>query len=161
VPVLNELTAIRAEAIRATAAAHDRDPDELARELMHLLVADKTPEAIDATSAIPSLTTDHDDTLCILRPLTRLRSLSDPRQADALSGPWGSLQRIAGERTSFMALPKQTATSRGKNKLSWLAATSAGPQVGRGVKRPIPAAPPGAAPPRIRPSTVPTRTERS
>ena len=43
VPVLNELTAIQADAIRATAAAHDRDPDELALELMHLLVADKTP----------------------------------------------------------------------------------------------------------------------
>ncbi len=48
VPVLDELTAIQADAIRATAAAHDRDPDELALELMHLLVAEKTPEAIDA-----------------------------------------------------------------------------------------------------------------
>jgi hypothetical protein len=68
VPVLNELTAIQADAIRATAAAHDRDPDELAPELMHLLAADKTSEAIDATSAIPALTTDHDDTVRILLP---------------------------------------------------------------------------------------------
>jgi hypothetical protein len=69
VPVLNELTAIQADAIRATAAAHDRDPDALARELMHLLAADKTSEASDATSAIPALTTDHDDTVRILLPL--------------------------------------------------------------------------------------------
>ena len=62
-PVLNELTALQADAIRATAAAHDRDPDELALELMHLLAADKTSEAIDATPAIPALTTDHDDTV--------------------------------------------------------------------------------------------------
>jgi hypothetical protein len=41
VPVLNELTAIQADAIRATAAAHDRDPDELARELIHPLAADR------------------------------------------------------------------------------------------------------------------------
>ena len=69
VPVLNELTALQADAIRATAAAHDRDPDALARELMHLLAADKTSEAIDATPAIPALTTDHDDTVRILLPL--------------------------------------------------------------------------------------------
>jgi hypothetical protein len=69
VPVLDELTAIQADAIRATAAAHDRDPEELALELMHLLAADKTSEAIDATSAIPALTTDHDDTVRILLPL--------------------------------------------------------------------------------------------
>jgi hypothetical protein len=68
VPVLDELTIIQADAIRATAAAHDRDPDELAPELMHLLAADKTSEAIDATSAIPALTTDHDDTVRILLP---------------------------------------------------------------------------------------------
>ena len=61
-PVLDELTAIQADAIRATAAAHDRDPDELALELMHLLVAEKTPEAIDASPAICAFTTDHDDT---------------------------------------------------------------------------------------------------
>jgi len=35
---------------------------------MHLLAADKTSEAIDATSAIPALTTDHDDTVRILLP---------------------------------------------------------------------------------------------
>jgi hypothetical protein len=69
VPVLNELTAIQADAIRATAAAHDRDPDALALELMHLLAADETSEASDATSAIPALTTDHDDTVRILLPL--------------------------------------------------------------------------------------------
>jgi hypothetical protein len=69
VPVLNELTAIQADAVRATAAAHDRDPDALARELMHLLAADKTSAASDATSAIPALTTDHDDTVRILLPL--------------------------------------------------------------------------------------------
>jgi hypothetical protein len=69
VPVLNELTAIQADAVRATAAAHDRDPDALARELMHLLAADETSEASDATSAIPALTTDHDDTVRILLPL--------------------------------------------------------------------------------------------
>ena len=67
VPVLDELTAIQANAIRATAAAHDRDPEELALELMHLLVAEKTPEAIDASPAICALTTDHDDTVRFLR----------------------------------------------------------------------------------------------
>jgi hypothetical protein len=36
---------------------------------MHLLAADKTSEASDATSAIPALTTDHDDTVRILLPL--------------------------------------------------------------------------------------------
>jgi hypothetical protein len=68
VTVLNELTAIQADAIRATAAAHDRDPEELAVELMHLLAVDTTSEAIDATPAIPALTTDHDDTVRILLP---------------------------------------------------------------------------------------------
>ena len=75
-PVLDELTAIQTDAIRATAAAHDRDPDELALELMHLLAADKTPEAIDAASPIPALTTDHDDTVRILLPL---KDCSDQR----------------------------------------------------------------------------------
>jgi hypothetical protein len=69
VPGLNELTVIQADAIRATAAVHDRDPDELALELIHLLAADKTPEAIDATSALPALATDHEDTVQILLPL--------------------------------------------------------------------------------------------
>jgi hypothetical protein len=73
VPVLNELTAIQADAIRATAAAHDRDPDELALELMHLLAADKAPKAIDAPAAIPALTIDHDDTVRILLPVKKLR----------------------------------------------------------------------------------------
>jgi hypothetical protein len=68
VPALDELTAIQADAIRATAAAHDRDPEELALELLHLLAADKTFEAIDATPAIPALTIDHDDTVRILLP---------------------------------------------------------------------------------------------
>ncbi|SFU08828.1 hypothetical protein SAMN05660657_05565 [Geodermatophilus amargosae] len=72
-PVLNELTAIQADAIRATAAVHDRDSDELARELMHLLAVAKTPEAIDATPAIPALTTDHDDTVRILLPMKKRR----------------------------------------------------------------------------------------
>ncbi len=71
--VLNELTAIQADAIRATAAAHDRDSDELASELLHLLAADQAPEATDATPAIPALTTDHDDTVRILLPLKRLQ----------------------------------------------------------------------------------------
>jgi hypothetical protein len=48
VPVLDELTAIQADAIRATAAAHDLDPEELALKLRHLLIAQKTPEAITA-----------------------------------------------------------------------------------------------------------------
>jgi hypothetical protein len=73
VPVLDELTALQADAIRATAAAHHRDPDELALELTHLLAADKTSEAIDATPAIPALTTDHDDTVRILLPLKELQ----------------------------------------------------------------------------------------
>src|SRR3712207_563688 len=68
VPLLDELTVIQADAIRATAAAHDRDPDELAFELVHLLAADRTSEAIDASCAIPALTTDHDDTVRILLP---------------------------------------------------------------------------------------------
>ena len=72
VPVLNELTAIQADAIRATATAHDRDPDELASELIHLSAADKAPEAIDAPPAVPALTTDHDDTVRILLPLKTL-----------------------------------------------------------------------------------------
>ncbi len=58
--------------IRATAAAHDRDPDELALELVHLLATEETPEALDATPAIPALTTDHDDTVRILLPLKTL-----------------------------------------------------------------------------------------
>ena len=72
-PVLDELTAIQADAIRATATAHDRDPAELALELMHLLVAEKTPEAIDASLAICAFTTDHDDTVRILLPLKELQ----------------------------------------------------------------------------------------
>ena len=71
--VLDELTATQADAIRATAAAHDRDPGELAFELMHLLVAEKTPEAIDASPAICAFTTDHDDTVRILLPLKGLQ----------------------------------------------------------------------------------------
>lgn len=55
------------------AAAHERDPDELARELSHLLAADKTPEAIDATPAIPALTTDHDNTVPIMLPFKKLQ----------------------------------------------------------------------------------------
>ena len=73
VPVLDELTAIQADAIRATAAAHDRDPDELALELMHLLVTEKTPEAIDASPAICAFPTDHDVTVRILLPLKGLQ----------------------------------------------------------------------------------------
>jgi len=73
VPVLDELTAIQADAIRATAAAHDRDPDELALELMHLLVAEKTPEAIGASPTICAFTTDHNDTVRILLPLEELQ----------------------------------------------------------------------------------------
>jgi hypothetical protein len=71
--VLDELTAIQADAIRATAAAHDRDPEELALELMHLLVTEETAEAINAPPATPALTTDHDDTVRILLPLKRLQ----------------------------------------------------------------------------------------
>ncbi len=67
-PVLKELTAIQADAIRATAAVHDRDPEELALELTHLLAEGKTPEVIDATSALLALGTDHDDTVRILLP---------------------------------------------------------------------------------------------
>ena len=73
VPVLNELTAIQADAIRATAAAHDRNPDELARELLHLLAADQASGAIGAAPAIPALTTDHDDTVRILLPPKKTR----------------------------------------------------------------------------------------
>ena len=62
VPVLDELTAIQADAIRATAAAHNRDPEELALELRHLLIAQKTPEAITAAPVASELTADHDDT---------------------------------------------------------------------------------------------------
>jgi hypothetical protein len=69
VPVLDELTAIQADAIRATAAAHDCDPEELALELMHLLIAQRTPEAINAPPVTPALTADHDDTVRILLPL--------------------------------------------------------------------------------------------
>ena len=72
VPVLDELTAIQADAIRATAAAHDRDPEELALELMHLLIAQKTPEAINASHVTPTFTADHDDTVRILLPLEGL-----------------------------------------------------------------------------------------
>ncbi len=61
-PVLDELTAIQADAIRATAAAHDRDPEELALELMHLLITEETAEAINAPPATPALTADQDDT---------------------------------------------------------------------------------------------------
>ena len=73
VPVLDELTAIQADAIRATAAAHDLDPEELALELMHLLIAQKTPEAINARPVTPALTADHDDTVRILLPLEHSR----------------------------------------------------------------------------------------
>ncbi len=66
---MDELTAIQADAIRATAAAHDRNPKELALELMHLLIAQKTPEAINAPHVTPALTADHDDTVRILLPL--------------------------------------------------------------------------------------------
>jgi hypothetical protein len=69
VPVLDELTAIQTDAIRATAATHDRDPEELALELMHLLIAQKTPGAINAPPVTPALTADHDDTVRILLPL--------------------------------------------------------------------------------------------
>ena len=72
-PVLDELTAIQADAIRATATAHDRDPEELALELMHLLITEETAEAINAPPTTPALTTDHDDTVRILLPLTRLQ----------------------------------------------------------------------------------------
>ena len=73
VPVLDELTAIQADAIRATAAAHDRDPEELALELMHLLITEETAEAINAAPATPALTTDHDDTVRIVLPWKRLQ----------------------------------------------------------------------------------------
>ncbi len=73
VPVLDELTAIQADAIRATAAAHDLDPEELALELMHLLIAQKTPEAINVPPVTPALTADHDDTVRILLPLEGLQ----------------------------------------------------------------------------------------
>jgi hypothetical protein len=73
VPVLDELTAIQADAIRATAAAHYRDPEELALELMHLLITKETAEAINAPPTTPALTTDHDDTVRILLPWKRLQ----------------------------------------------------------------------------------------
>ena len=38
---------------------------------MHLLAADTTPETIDATPAVPALTTDHDDTVRILLPVKK------------------------------------------------------------------------------------------
>ncbi len=72
-PVLDELTAIQADAIRATAAAHDRDPEELTFELMHLLITEETVEAINAPPATPALTTGHDDTVQIFLPLKRLQ----------------------------------------------------------------------------------------
>ena len=72
--VLTELTAIQAAAIRATAAAHDRNPDELALEFMHLLATDEAPRASDATPTIPELTTDHHDTVRILLPRNELHS---------------------------------------------------------------------------------------
>ncbi len=71
-PVLDELTAIQADAIRATAAAHDLDPEQLALELRHLLIAEETPEAINVPSVTPALTADHDDTVRILLPLEGL-----------------------------------------------------------------------------------------
>jgi hypothetical protein len=105
VPVLDELTALQADAIRATAAAHDRDPDALARELMHLLAADKTSEAIDATSAIPALTTDHDDTVRILLPLkgiavTNAHADEDLHRGRRMRGRWivDGRRRGAGRR---------------------------------------------------------------
>ena len=69
VPVLEELTAIQADAIRATAAAHDRNPAELALELMHLLIIEETAEVIKDSPVTPALTADHDDTVRILLPL--------------------------------------------------------------------------------------------
>src|SRR3712207_8342839 len=69
VPVLDELTAIQADAIRATAAAHNRDPEELALELRHLLIAQKTPEAITAAPVASARMADHDDTVRTLLPL--------------------------------------------------------------------------------------------
>jgi hypothetical protein len=107
VPVLDELTALQADAIRATAAAHDRDPDELALELMHLLAADKTSEAIDATPAIPALTTDHDDTVRILLPLkgtavTNAHEDEDLHRGRRMRGRWivDGWRRGAGHRQS-------------------------------------------------------------
>ena len=105
VPVLNELTALQADAIRATAAAHDRDPDEVARELMHLLAADKTSEPIDASCAIPALTTDHYDTVRILLPLegtavTNAHEDEDLHRGRRLRGRWivDGWRRGAGRR---------------------------------------------------------------
>ena len=72
VPVLDELTAIQADAIRATAAAHDLDPEQLALELRHLLIAEEIPEAINVPPVTPALTADHDDTIRILLPLEGL-----------------------------------------------------------------------------------------
>jgi hypothetical protein len=77
VPALDELTAIQADAVRATAAAHDRDPEDLAVELQHLLTADPAPGAVDAVPAIPAPATPvpatpvpatDDDTVRILLP---------------------------------------------------------------------------------------------
>ena len=105
VPVLDELTVIQADAIRATAAAHDRDPDELALELMHLLAADKTSEAIDAPCAIPAPTTDHYDTVRILLPLegtavTNAHEDEDLHRGRRMRGRWivDGRRRGAGRR---------------------------------------------------------------
>ena len=105
VSVLDELTVIQADAIRATAAAHDRDPDELALELMHLLAADKTSEAIDATCAIPAPTTDHYDTVRILLPLagtavTNAHEDEDLHRGRRMRGRWivDGRRRGAGRR---------------------------------------------------------------
>ena len=107
VPVLDELTVIQADAVRATAAAHDRDPDELALELMHLLAADERCEAVDATTAIPALTTDHDDTVRILLPLkgtavTNAHGDEDLHRGRRMRGRWivDRRRRGAGRRQS-------------------------------------------------------------
>ncbi len=73
---MDELTPVQADAIRATAAAHDRDPDKLALELIPLLVAEESAEAIEAAPVVPALTADHDDTVRILLPL---KDFSDQR----------------------------------------------------------------------------------
>ena len=105
VPVLDELTVVQADTIRATAAAHDRDPDELALELVHLLAADTTSEAIDAPCAIPALTTDHDDTVRILLPLsgtagTTAHEDEDLHRGRRMRGRWivDGRRRRAGRR---------------------------------------------------------------
>ena len=104
-PVLDELTVVQADAIRATAAAQDRDPDELALELVHLWAADETSEAIDATPAIPALTTDHDDTVRILLPLdgtavTDAHEDEDLHRGRRMRGRWivDGRRRRAGRR---------------------------------------------------------------